>query len=296
MKECDQYGKLKQKAHCWARAKPAKKAVQDRRSPRASSESRVQQWAFLFPPNMSSPIPKPNYTQVPNVLLDNMHRLSDAELRVLLCICRQTFGWQRGSCKVSTSFIAKATGMSAQGVLNGVQKMLTKGVVARQLDGQSFSYWIVFDCDGSPINGVDRSGVDPINGVERQPINGVERSAPEPINGVDTKKERLKKREKKAALPAGELGSAAVKIYELYPKRVGRPKAIDAILKQLKSFPAEKLEAATRRFALEWNGANGDFQFCPNPTTWFNQERFNDDPSTWRRKEDNNHRPFSQPI
>jgi hypothetical protein len=26
-----------------------------------------------------------------------------------------------------------------------------------------------------------------------------------------------------------------------------------------------------------------DHQYLPNPSTWFNQERYNDDPSTWIR-------------
>jgi hypothetical protein len=30
---------------------------------------------------------------------------------------------------------------------------------------------------------------------------------------------------------------------------------------------------------------NGDVAFVPNPSTWFHQERFNDDPATWVRQQ-----------
>lgn len=50
---------------------------------------------------------KPNHTQIPNVILDKlMYRLPDAELRVLLYICRRTYGFQREKDQISyTQFI-----------------------------------------------------------------------------------------------------------------------------------------------------------------------------------------------
>lgn len=50
---------------------------------------------------------KPNSTQVPNIILDKlMYRLPDAEFRVLIYICRRTYGFQRESDQISfTQFI-----------------------------------------------------------------------------------------------------------------------------------------------------------------------------------------------
>jgi len=46
--------------------------------------------------------PKPSYTMVPNVVFDvYMSALSSAELRVLLYICRHTFGWQKDADQIS---------------------------------------------------------------------------------------------------------------------------------------------------------------------------------------------------
>lgn len=72
----------------------------------------------------------------------------------------------------------------------------------------------------------------------------------------------------------------AIEIYEAYPRKVGRPNAIRAIYKALTKYSANILLSRTKAFAAT---CNGDIEFCPNPATWFNQERFNDDPSTWKR-------------
>ena len=75
-------------------------------------------------------------------------------------------------------------------------------------------------------------------------------------------------------------------IYDLYPKKVGRPKAIQSILRALKEFEASFLKERTSLFAKSRIGQ--DPQFTPHPTTWFNQHRFNDDPNTWANKSGSN--------
>jgi len=69
-------------------------------------------------------------------------------------------------------------------------------------------------------------------------------------------------------------------IYQVYPRKVGKPVALRAIQKQIGKFGFERLLDLTKRFASAWAGAV-DLKFCPHPSTWFNQERFNDDPGSW---------------
>ncbi len=137
-----------------------------------------------------SKLQPPNYTQTPNIILDHMDRLSDAELRVVLFICRQTFGWQRERTKrCSQSFIAKATGMSGQGVFNATKRLLTTGLLCREALGDSFRYWLnVEGIEADPLNGVEN----PPSTAFIAPLNGVETH---PLNGVETKKESSLKKE-----------------------------------------------------------------------------------------------------
>jgi hypothetical protein len=69
-------------------------------------------------------------------------------------------------------------------------------------------------------------------------------------------------------------------IYAAYPRRVGKPAALRAIRRALRAHPADFLLKQTQLFARTYNG---EPQFIPFPSTWFSQERFNDDPATWRR-------------
>jgi len=68
-------------------------------------------------------------------------------------------------------------------------------------------------------------------------------------------------------------------IYEAYPKKVAKPAALRAIRRALDKHPFDFLLERTRLFAATYKG---DAQFIPHPGTWFREERFNDDPATWR--------------
>lgn len=83
-----------------------------------------------------------------------------------------------------------------------------------------------------------------------------------------------------------------VNIYNAYPRKIGRPAALRAIAGALKKVDAARLLELTQQYAEAVVGA--DPQYIPYPQKWFNQERFNDDPSTWRRAADKGtHRPSS---
>lgn len=73
----------------------------------------------------------------------------------------------------------------------------------------------------------------------------------------------------------------AEEIYQLYPLKVGKPDAIKKIMGALKNHDSVSLREKTQAYAKAVSGTD---TIIPNPATWFNQERFNDDPSTWVRR------------
>jgi hypothetical protein len=79
----------------------------------------------------------------------------------------------------------------------------------------------------------------------------------------------------------GECEGESETIYQAYPHKVGKPDAIKAISRALSKTPFDDLLRKTKAFAT---ARNGDTAYCPNPATWFNQERYNDDPETWSPK------------
>lgn len=76
---------------------------------------------------------------------------------------------------------------------------------------------------------------------------------------------------------------ASLEIYEVYPIKKAKPAALKAIERALRTVPFHVLLERTKAYA---STRNGDLSYVPNPATWFNQERYNDDPSTWTFQKD----------
>ena len=103
----------------------------------------------------------------------------------------------------------------------------------------------------------------------------------EPNKKKDKNLEELEERKKTPKPPRGIMSAVqkAENIYQAYPRKQGKQAAIKAIMKQLKNHEYEYLISKTRAYAESRVGQSE--QFTPNPSTWFNQGRFDDDPRTW---------------
>jgi len=78
--------------------------------------------------------------------------------------------------------------------------------------------------------------------------------------------------------PNKDKDSEALEIYEAFPLKVGKPKALVAIRKAMEEVPASRLLELTKTFAASRPPGT---PFTPHPTTWYNQKRYEDDPATW---------------
>jgi uncharacterized protein YdaU (DUF1376 family) len=92
----------------------------------------------------------------------------------------------------------------------------------------------------------------------------------------------------------------AQQIYELYPRKTAKPKALEAIHKAIlresvklggQAEAIAYIKTQTMKFAkspsIKAKLANQEEHFIPYPATWFNQDRFNDE-TDWRRAEGSN--------
>jgi phage replication O-like protein O len=140
---------------------------------------------------MADPAPgvnAPNYTQTPNEIFDLMPDMDQSELRVVLVVCRQTFGWHKQRDRISLSQLIKATGLSRQGVLNGIEKAISRGLLKRKKVGQH--------PNGRPLHTYELI----VKPVDQQPAEMVysvdhdsQPSRPPIVNPVDQQKKALKK-------------------------------------------------------------------------------------------------------
>jgi hypothetical protein len=93
---------------------------------------------------------------------------------------------------------------------------------------------------------------------------------------------RVKPRKPKAKK---EPSSDAERIYELYPRKVGRPVALRAISKALAKLSFDILKTRVQVFSSyveRWPDSDKPHSI-PHPTTFFNQERYEDAPETYVR-------------
>jgi hypothetical protein len=69
-------------------------------------------------------LPTPNYTQVPNFIIDEMMaKLSHSEFKVAMLILRQTVGYHRREAFISYTKFETTCGVSARWALKCTQKM-----------------------------------------------------------------------------------------------------------------------------------------------------------------------------
>jgi len=120
----------------------------------------------------------PNYTQIPNALFGMMLSMTGAELKCVLAIARETFGWHRSWQEISLSRLMELTGLSRQGVINGLEEGMKRGVIERANEGQSYSYGLSVDAD--LVKKVDQSEV----------VLSSQKSRPEVVKKVDGQKSR----------------------------------------------------------------------------------------------------------
>lgn len=74
----------------------------------------------------------PNTSQIPNVIFDYwMGILSPSEFKVLMCICRKTFGWHKDSDRISRAQIVKMTGLSRDNVRKSLSMLEEIGLIKK---------------------------------------------------------------------------------------------------------------------------------------------------------------------
>lgn len=82
----------------------------------------------------------PNYTQIPNHILDNLlMELSGSELKILLFIFRKTFGFHKTRDRISLSQIKKHTGVARDKINPCVQRLIEMNLIIKESDGENGS-------------------------------------------------------------------------------------------------------------------------------------------------------------
>lgn len=126
---------------------------------------------------MSFTLDAPNTTQTPNKFFDVLlPTLSDAEVRVMLHLIRQTYGWRRewttnGYGRVRA--VAKGCGLSVHGAMNALTSLRERGLIESRKAGLALEYRILVSPAETDL--VQPSETSLCNDVEQPPCNDVVR-------------------------------------------------------------------------------------------------------------------------
>lgn len=161
--------------------------------------------------NAAGGVEKSNHTQTPNSFFDKLlpQITSLCELKVTLSIIRQTCGWHKTEDRLSITRLMRLTGLSRQGVIDGVEAGMRRGTIVRRRQGaQDFIYCLKLT--PQPVNDLDRSDPLTSTGQQSRPVlvNGSDRS---PVNDLDPQeKQEIKgKKEDGANAPAAHAAAPA---------------------------------------------------------------------------------------
>lgn len=74
----------------------------------------------------------PNYTQVPNDFFEMAADMGEAELKVVLCLIRETFGYHRETCELSIRALARQAGLTPRNAFTGAEKAIARGLIEKK--------------------------------------------------------------------------------------------------------------------------------------------------------------------
>ena len=236
----------------------------------------------------------PNTFQTPNALVDEvMPNVSGPAFKALLAITRLTLGWNHlGAVEISLDKLRKRTGLSRQGVIDGLRELkkldlviITKGPRNSRIPNH---YALNLNLTtGELVHSLDQSKlltsatspqfrpqlVHNSDSLKPRKPNKRESAESDKLipDSLSTKAKRKRTRSDPVAPQAFE------RFYQAFPKHVGRHDALKAWLK-LK--PDDGLIAVimamVERYAAEVRDTTP--KFILHPATWLNGRRWEDEP------------------
>lgn len=129
-------------------------------------------------------LPAPNYTQIPNVIIDKwMSVLSGLELKVLLFITRKIVGWHKVRDRISITQIEKSLGASRGKICEAIKSLESHGLIVKIVEGENGSQKTYYELNiTEEIIKLDPSQNIPTS-AERVPATSTEK-----VRGTSTQK------------------------------------------------------------------------------------------------------------
>lgn len=219
---------------------------------------------------MANPQIENGYTAVANEILDHLYKqpLNGTELKVIMCILRYTFGFQRKSHKLSATFIAKWGNCDLRTVKRALKKLQQdrviiyinseqRGVTAELMFNKDYEQW----CTGGQnvTSGENDTGGQSVTGV-------VGKMTPELVGKMTPKK--IKKENKN--LKTKYCDDFFEKVWKPYPRKLGKSSVTQKAKKELYEAGENVVLGAVNSYIAEIQENRTAEKYIMHGSTFFN--------------------------
>ena len=219
---------------------------------------------------MANPQIENGYTAVANEILDHLYKqpLNGTELKVIMCILRYTFGFQRKSHNLSATFIAKWGNCDLRTVKRALKKLQQdrviiyinseqRGVTAELMFNKDYEQW----CTGGQnvTSGENDTGGQNVTGV-------VGKMTPELVGKMTPKK--IKKENKN--IKTKYYDDFFEKVWKSYPRKVGKSAVTQKTKKELYEAGEEVVLGAVNSYIAEIQENGTAEKYIMHGSTFFN--------------------------
>lgn len=230
--------------------------------------------------------PENGFTRIANPILENIIKLSlnGTQFRIIMLVWRETYGFNRKEHSLSETFIASRLGLQRQNIHREITGLFdSKILIAIHEATFNSSRVIAFNKNYDEWrNGLQESkqttgiGLDSSTGIENDSSTGI---------GLDShrKKQLMTLLKTTPIAPKGATDSSNydtrfLEFWESYPRKTGKGAAEHAFKKYkpddtLLALMLKAIEVQKR--SDQWIKDSG--QYIPNPSTWLNQRRWEDE-------------------
>jgi phage replication O-like protein O len=248
---------------------------------------------------MASPQVENGHVKIASEIIEALARvnLRPYEWRVLLVVLRKTYGWNKKLDEIAVSQIAKGTGLYKQHASEARKTLLEKQVLVEK-DGKiglnkNYEEWrvkrtpLVTDSGDAKVTDSSEKVTDSSDKTSRKQVpqktitTNNSNTAQSDTGRHSPTSPTQAEAEAEAYKPHSPLSKDRVAFdifWQLYPRKVGKgaAKKVWAKLKPNDALVQRILEAVSeQRDSVQWARDGG--QYIPHPTTWLNQERWEDE-------------------
>lgn len=223
---------------------------------------------------MANPQLENGYTRIANELIDAIGQLdlNGTEYKVLLCILRQTYGYQRKNHKISTSFISVWANCSLRAVKKALKRLREldvvkvinedqRGIISILELNKDYDSWKSGEqiCTGEQIDTSEQTCTS--EQIDTRPVNDC--ALPPVHNRSPKERKTINKKYKE-----NNICAFFEKAWQQYPKKKGKTAVSKKAKQELYEAGEDKVMAAIKAYSEEVDGR--DEKYILHGSTFFN--------------------------